>query len=81
MRVKRHKDTITIEITGPECAEWMGDQMDSEILEQLDATERIVGVKFRRDCRISLVVDLEIEDPMRVSDADLDRRENGVPLV
>lgn len=81
MKVKRHKDTITIEVTGPECAEWLGDQMDSEILEQLDATERLIGRKFRRDCRISLVVDLEIEDPYRLSDADLDRKENGVPLV
>ena len=81
MKVKRHKDTVTIEVTGPECAEWLGDQMDSEILEQLDATERLIGRKFRPSCRISLVVDLLIEDPYRLSDADLDRKENGVPLV
>lgn len=81
MKVKRHKDTITIEVTGPECAEWLGQQLDDEIMERLDAGELIVGRTFRRDCRISLVVDLEIEDPYRLSDADLDRRENGVPLV
>lgn len=81
MRVKRHRDTITIEVNGPECCEWLGQQFEDAIEEHLDATERLVGRRFRRDCRISLVVDLEIEDPYRLSDADLDRRENGVPLV
>lgn len=81
MRVKRNRDTVTIEVTGTECAEWLGQQFEDAIEEQLDATERLIGRKFRRDCRISLAVDLEIEDPYRLSDADLDRRENGVPLV
>lgn len=79
MKVKRHKDTVTIEITGPECAEWLSwAQFEGEVEEKLDATERLMNCKFRRDCRISLVVDLLIEDPYRLSDADLDRKENGV---
>lgn len=81
MKVKRHKDTVTIEVTGAECAEWMGQQFEDAIEEQLDATERLICVNFRSTCRISMVVDLAIEDPYRLSDADLDRRENGVPLV
>jgi len=72
MRVKRHRDTVTLEITGTECAEWLGQQFEDAIEEQLDATERLIGVKYRQMCRISLVVDLGIEDPYRLSDAILD---------
>ena len=81
MRVRRHKDTVTIEITGTECAECIGQSVDDAITETLHAGERIVQQYWLGQCRMHLVIDLVIEDPMRVSDADLDRKENGVPLV
>ena len=37
MRVKRHKDTVTIEITGTECAECIGQSVDNAITETLHA--------------------------------------------
>jgi len=81
MRVKRHKDTITIEVTGTECYECIGQSIDDAIVEKLHPGERIVQQYWRGECRMHFVIDLVIEDPMRVSDADLDRKENGVPLV
>jgi hypothetical protein len=83
MRVKRHRDTVTIEITGTECAECIGQSVDDAITETLHAGERIVQQYWQGQCRMHLVIDLVIEDPYRLqlSDADLDRKENWVPLV
>jgi len=81
MRVKRRKDTVTIEITGTECAECIGQSVDDAIAETLHTGERIVQQYWQGQCRMHLVINLVIEDPYRLSDADLDRKENGVPSL
>lgn len=81
MRAKRTRDTVIIEVTGTECHECIGQAIDDAIVETLHAGERIVQQYWRGACRMYFVIDLVIEDPLRVSDADLDRKENGVPSV
>jgi hypothetical protein len=82
MRVKRYKDTAKIVVTGREVYEWLNaQQLNDSLVETLDATERMVDFEMEPDCRIEIGVRMVIEDPMRLSDADLDRKENGVPLV
>ena len=82
MTIKRRGNRLYIEVNGSDCHYWIDPHtLGDAIAENLTDTERIIEAPLSEFSSIRICVDMVIEDRLGVSDADLDRKENGVPLV
>lgn len=79
MTAKRNGDTLRITLKGAEIAEYM--DLTETVMDQLEPDERLTYYTIRNSCEVVLVIDLEIEAAPGQSEAEIYRRENGVPLV
>ncbi len=82
----REGDLLHVEITGPGVADWLdAETVESEIYDMIDPGEfdRLDGwrVDPLRAAALKVTLSLDIFPEQGKSQADLDRRENGVPLV
>lgn len=82
MTIKRRGNRLCIEINGSDCHYWMDPHtLGDAIAESLTDTERIIEAPFNKFSNIRICVDMMIDDRLGISEADLNRKENGVPLV
>ena len=82
MTAKRNGDTLRLTLTGQEVREYLNEFAITEaVIEQLDAGEHLLVWALRPDAEITLTLDLDILAAPGQSEAEIYRRENGVPLV
>jgi len=82
MKHFRAEDNIIMQIPKEELAGWLDTPGLLEIIEEhLDFTEHLENFDVEGNDMTTLILRLNIRREGELSDAELDRRENGVPLV
>jgi hypothetical protein len=82
MKHFRFNDTIVMQIPKEELAGWLDTPGLLEIIEEnLDTDEQLENFDVEGNDMTTLVLRLNIRRESEPSEAELDRRENGVPLV
>ena len=82
MTAKRNGDTLRLTLTGKEVREYLdAQQIWDTICERLEPGECMEAWALRPDAEITLTLDLDILAAPGQSEAEIYRRENGVPLV
>lgn len=82
MKHYRVEDTVVMQIPKEELAGWLDTPGLLEIIEEhLDFDEHLEQFDVQGNDMTTLVLRLNIRREGEASEAELDRRENGVPLV
>jgi hypothetical protein len=82
MKHFRFNDTIVMQIPKEELAGWLDTPGLLEIIEEnLDTDEQLENFDVEGNDMTTLVLRLNTRRESEPSEAELDRRENGVPLV
>jgi hypothetical protein len=82
MKATRSRDTLRLTLKGQEIREHLdSEQMWDTISERLEPGECMEAWALRDDVSITLTIDLDILAAPGQSEAEIYRRESGVPLV
>ena len=82
MKIERRSDTVYVTLTPELLVELLDtDTVREAVIEKLDPGEQLDSWAIRPPQPITLVLDLDIIAAPGQSEAEIYRRENGVPLV